>query len=398
MVIELGYSAKIHSFATAKKIIFGIDASGNAGAEVKQLQASRVLVITDSGVAKAGLLTKVTRLFEEEDLAYETWEQAEPEPSVDSAQAAVDKVRGGAFDVLVGVGGGSALDITKTAAIIAKQEGQVRQYLGVTLPKPEIPFILIPTTAGTGSEVSNAAVLAVPEEDFKYVVYSPQMYPEAAIVDPLMSSTMPPALTARTGIDALTHAIEAYVSLDRSPFTDIFAEKAMKLIGQHLRAAYTDGTNMTARYGMAEASLLAGIAFGNAGTVLGHALGYAHAHVHHLPHGVSVAVTEPYVLQYNAGTEVERHTRIAELLGDDVSRLPRNEDTLRAAIAFRRLLKDLDMPSSLNEVGVTRDQLPSIADRVFRSRAHVRRNPRSVNKEEMIGLLERAFEGVLDSD
>jgi len=224
------------------------------------------------------------------------------------------------------------------------------------------------------------------------------MYPEAAIVDPVMSSTMPPALTARTGIDALTHAIEAYVSLDRSPFTDIFAEKAMKLVGQHLRVAYTDGANMTTRYGMAEASLLAGIAFGNAGTVLGHALGYAHAHVHHLPHGVSVAVTEPYVLEYNAGAEAERHTRIAELLGEDVSGLPRRESALRAAVAFRRLLEDLDMPSSLREVGVTRDQLLSIADRVFRSRAHVRRNPRSVNKEDMIGLLERAFEGILDSD
>jgi alcohol dehydrogenase len=146
MVSELGYSANVHSFATAKKIIFGIGAIGKAGAEVKQLQASKVLVITDGGVAKAGLLTKVTKLFEDEDLVYETWEQAEPEPSVDSAQAAVDKVRGGAFDVVVGVGGGSALDITKTAAVVAKQEGQVRQYLGVTLPKPEIPFILIPTS------------------------------------------------------------------------------------------------------------------------------------------------------------------------------------------------------------------------------------------------------------
>jgi alcohol dehydrogenase class IV len=209
MPSEPEYSPKIHSFATARKIVFGIGASGKTGAELKELRASRVLVITDSGVAKAGLLARLTKLFEDEDLAYETWDQAEPEPSVDSAQAAVDKVREGAFNVLVGVGGGSALDITKTAAIIAKQEGKVRQYLGVTLPKPEIPFILIPTTAGTGSEVSNAAVLAVPEDDFKYVVYSSQMYPEAAIVDPLMSSTMPPALTARTGIDALTHAIEA---------------------------------------------------------------------------------------------------------------------------------------------------------------------------------------------
>lgn len=339
----------------------------------------------------------VVKSLGEANIAYEVWDEAESEPSVENAQAAVDMVREGSFDLLIGVGGGSALDVTKTAAIVAKQPGKVREYLGVTLPRPEVPFILIPTTAGTGSEVSNGAVLAVVEESFKYVIYSPLMYPEAAIVDPLMSSTMPPRLTARTGVDALTHAIEAYVSRQASPFTDIFAVEAMKLINQHLRTAYANGENMEARYGMAEASLFAGLAFGNAGTVLGHAAGYAHAHIHHLPHGVSVAVTEPYVLEYNAFADMEKHAHIAWLLGEDVSGLSRRDAALRAAVAFRRLLRDVDMPASLKDVGVEKERMPEIVERVFRSRAHVARNPRKVSKEDMVRVFERAYEGVLFS-
>jgi len=389
---------KAHSFATARKILFGIGVVGKTGEEARLVRATKAMIVTDHTVVDMGLAEKVSRSLEGAEIAYEVWGEVEPEPSVENAQAAVDKVREGSFDLLIGVGGGSALDVTKTAAIVAKQPGKVREYLGLTLPRPEIPFILIPTTAGTGSEVSNGAVLAVAEEAFKYVIYSPLMYPEAAIVDPHMSSTMPPRLTARTGIDALTHAIEAYVSLQASPFTDIFAVEAMKLINQLLRAAYTNGENMEARYGMAEAALLAGLAFGNAGTILGHAAGYAHAHIHHLPHGTSVAVTEPYVLEYNALADVEKHVRIARLLGEDVSGLPKREAALRAVLAFRKLLMDLEMPVSLKEVGVKREQIPEIADRVFKSKAHVARNPRKITKEDVVKLFERAFEGTLASD
>ena len=137
---------------------------------------------------------------------------------------------------------------------------------------------------------------------------------------------------------------------------------------------------------------------GRAGTVLGHAAGYAHAHSHHLPHGASVGVTEPYVLEYNAFADIEKHARIAEILGEDVSGLSKREAALRAAVAFRKLLKDVDMPTSLKEVGVERGQILEIADRVFKSGPHVTRNPRKVTKEDMIKLLEKAYEGTLTSD
>jgi alcohol dehydrogenase len=395
---ELQFLAKIHSFAIAKKILFGIGAVDRIGAEARSLGATKAFIVTDSTVVKMGLIEKVTRSLEHENIAYKIWDEAEPEPSVDNAQHAVDKLREGgprAFDMIVGVGGGSVLDIAKTTAIVAKQPRSVKEYLGVTLPRPEIPFILVPTTAGTGSEVSNLAVLAVAEEAFKYAIYSPFMYPDVAIVDPAMSSTMPPRLTASTGVDALAHAIEAYVSLQGSPLTDVFAVEAVSLVNRHLRAAYSNGDDIEARYGMAKASLFAGFAFGNAGTVLGHAAGYAHAHIHHLPHGVSVAVTLPYVLEYNALANVEKHAHIAELLGENVAGLPVREAALRSAVAFKKLLNDLEMPVSLSEVGVKREQIPEIAERVFKSKSHVARNPRKIGREDIVKLLERAFEGKL---
>ena len=392
---EPTFLTRTYSFTTAKRILFGIGVVGRTGEEAKSVRATKVLMLTDRAIIDAGLADRVLKSLESTNISYDVWDEAQPEPSVENAQVAVDKVREGSYDLLVGVGGGSVLDITKTAAIVARQNGIVREYVGKTLPKPEIPFILIPTTAGTGSEVSNVAVLGVAEEAFKYVIYSPFMYPEAAIVDPIMSSTMPPSLTARTGIDALTHALEAYVSLQSSPFTDIFAEEAMKLINKHLRTAYANGENTQARYGMALASLFAGMAFGNAGTVLGHAAGYAHAHIHHLPHGTSVAVTEPYVLEYNAFANLEKHGRIAELLGEDTSHLTDRKAALKAAEAFKKILQDLKMPTNLREVGIKKEQIPEIAERIFKSNAHVARNPRRTTKEDMVELLERAYEGTL---
>jgi alcohol dehydrogenase len=376
-------------------VLFGIGVADRVGVEAKSLRATKVLIVTDYVITKTGLVNRVTQPLERENIDYEIWDRAEPEPSVDNAQDAVDKARQGVFDLIIGVGGGSVLDIAKVTAIITRKPGSIKDYLGKSLHKPEIPFILIPTTAGTGSEVSNLAVLTVKEEAFKYAIYSPFMYPDVAIVDPVMSSSMPPRLTASTGVDALTHAIEAYVSLEASPITDVFAVEAIKLVNQYLRAAYSNGDNMEARFGMAKASLFAGLAFGNAGTVLGHAVAYAHAHIHHQPHGVSVAVTEPYVMEYNAIANVVKHARIAELLGETVAGLPLREAALRSAVAVKKLLEDLDMPTSLKEVGVKREQIPEIAERVFKSKLHIARNPRKVKLEDIVKLLEKAYEGTL---
>ena len=331
-------------------------------------------------------------------VSYEIWDKVEPEPTVEVADGAAEFAREGKFDVLIGVGGGSALDTTKAAAVLVRNPGSVKQYLGAEIPNPPMPMILMPTTSGTGSEVSNAAVFAVPEEQFKYVLYSPLIYPDLAIVDPKLTLTMPPKVTAQSGMDALCHAVEAYTSLQASPITDVLALKAIELIAKSLREAYANGDNLEARKNMAYASLIAGLAFGNAGTVLAHAAGHAFSYRYHVPHGIAVAVMLPYVLEFNSISNLEKHIEIACRLGENVSGLPPREAALRAALAVKKLLIDLDLPTNLRELGLKKDEIEIIAKDVFKSKAHIARNPRKVTMEGVIKLYERAYEGRLMSE
>ncbi|MEM2635115.1 MAG: iron-containing alcohol dehydrogenase [Nitrososphaerales archaeon] len=387
--------SKVHTFTSVQRLIFGIGAINNIGECVKSLGGKKVLIITDRIITKIGLINNVIKPLEKAFIPYEVWDYVEPEPSFDVAENSVEKIREGDFDLVIGVGGGSSLDTAKATATFKNANGKVRDYIKKIIPKRDVPLILIPTTAGTGSEVSNVAVFGLLDEDFKYALFSPSLYPDMALIDPMMTVTMPPNVTANTGLDALSHAIEAYISLESSPITDIFAIEAIKLAGRYLREAYANGDNIEARYGMAKASLFAGLAFGNAGTTLGHAIGYAHAHIHHSPHGKCVAVTLPYVLEYNAIANMERLTYIAKLLGECVDELPLRDSAFRAAIAFKKLLDDLDMPSNLKALGVKREDIPNLAERVFKSPKHVARNPRKVTKEDMIKLFEKAYEGIL---
>lgn len=257
---------------------------------------------------------------------------------------------------------------------------------------------MAPTTSGTGSEVSDCAIIGDPEEDFKHALYSSDLYPDVAVIDPSLSKTAPPNLTARSGTDALSHAIEAYVSKKSNPITNMFAEKAMKLVNEHLRPAYANGDDMEARLGMAKASLFAGLAFGNAGTVIGHALGYAHNYLHHRPHGLSVSVTQPYAMEYNAISNIEKFARIASLLGEEVKNISLRKAAFQAPKAYLKLLMDLDMPINLKSMGATEDDISEIANNVFDSEAHVSRNPREVTEEGMKRVVERSLSGALEGE
>jgi alcohol dehydrogenase len=235
-------------------------------------------------------------------------------------------------------------------------------------------------------------------QEVKYALYSPFMYPDVAIVDPELTRTLPPSITARTGVDALCHAIEAYTSLNASPISDAMAIMAINLIVKNIRESYTNDENMEARKNMSLASLVSGLAFGNAGTVIGHACGYAYVYPatkFHFPHGLAIGVTMPYVLEYNASSKLIKHALIAKLLGGEIQSSSLNERALRAASEFKKLLEDLDMPTSLKELGITEDMIPFIAKNVFRSPKHVARNPRKVTEEGMIKLFYKAYEGEL---
>jgi len=385
------------SFLTARKTVFGTGSISGIVKEVERIGGKKVGVVTDDGIVKSGLDVKLRSFLDKSGLKYGVWSSVEPEPSVDCAQAAADFARAGDYDCIVGFGGGSSMDVAKAASVLLTNRGALSDYLGKpeSIPNPPSRLVLCPTTAGTGSEVSNAAVFAVPEQKIKHVLYSSLLYPDVAILDPDLTRTMPPRITAQTGIDALCHAVEGYVSLNSSPLTDVVSEKAIKLVSENLRSAYFNGENMKARENMLLAAYLAGLSLGNAGTVLGHAVGYAFGLELHISHGLSIGMTMPYVLEYNAAADLKKHAKVASLMGENVEGLPLREAAFKAAEAFRKLLIDLGFPATIAELGVKDDMIPLLAENVFKSTSHVARNPRRPTRDEMKKLFERALAGRL---
>jgi alcohol dehydrogenase len=388
MTIDVEFVMKMYSFKTAKKIIFGWGAVKSVGEEAKQLGIDRTAIITDKGVIKVGVIDKVKESLEKEGIEFKIWDGVESEPSLEIAEEAASFVRSEEFDGVIGVGGGSTLDTAKASALSINNLGKITEIF----ERQPAPFLLIPTTAGTGSEVSNVAIFSTP--DVKHALYSSLMYPDLAIVDPELTVTLPPFLTAQTGIDALCHAIEAYTSLKANIITDTLALKAIELIVDNIRSAYSNGTNVDARTGMSYTALIAGIAFGNAGTVIGHACGYAYVYPAtdiHLPHGLAIAITMPYVLRYNAIADLKKHVNISNLLGGSTRGLSLRDAATRCASDFKQLLIDLDVKTSLKDVGVTKDMIPKLAKNVFKSKNHVARNPRIISEQDMINLFEDSY-------
>lgn len=378
------------NFATANKIIFGTNSINSLKGELQALKVKNPVLITDKAVRKIA-----EDIIKKTGLNLEVWDDAEAEPSLDNAKRCVGFVREKNFDCVIGLGGGSSMDLAKMAAASLPSKDDIEHWIGKNIDT-RAPLILIPTTAGTGSEVSNAAVFATP--GIKYVFYGTALYPDVAIISPELTLSVPQRTTANTGIDALCHAIESYVSLQASPLTEQLSLRAIELVSSNIRRAYAQGEDMEAREKMSLAALLAGISFGNAGTILGHACGYAYVYPStqlHLPHGFSIGIVTPYVLRYNAIADFEKHAKIAELLGANTSGMSLRDKAFAAAIAFKDLLEDLEMPTSLKDLGVEKEEIPIIAKNVFKNGSHVARNPRKVNENDMMELFERAYEGVL---
>ncbi|MBN1152700.1 MAG: iron-containing alcohol dehydrogenase [Dehalococcoidia bacterium] len=383
-------------FRTAKKILFGTGTIEQVGAELRPAGATNAIIVTDKTIAAAGWADKVQRALATDGVTSTVWDGAEAEPSVEVGEKAIDFARGGGFDSVVGLGGGSAMDIGKGVAVSLTNDGHIMRWIKEGFKHPLAPLALCPTTAGTGSEVSDTAVFATPE--LKVGLVSSMLYPDVALVDPGLTASMPGPVTANTGIDALCHAIEGFQSVQANPLTDAIALESMQLVNKYLRRAYSKGNDMEAREGMSLASLLAGIVMGNADTTIGHACGYAYVYPatkFHYPHGYAIAITLPYVMEYNALAQFEKHAKIAEVLGENIEGLSLRDAAYLAPLAFKTLLRDLGLPTSLKEVGVDKGMIPMIANNVLKSPNHCRRNPREVTEKGMIELFTHAYEGTL---
>ncbi len=380
---------------TVKKIVHGSGSIQQAPKEVKNLGGSRVLIVMDPGLAKLGVQKPLEEALTGGGIAWELFAKAELEPSMDSIQACADAAKAFKADVLIGFGGGSALDTTKAAAVLCSNEGPIDRYFGMNLvPNPTMPKILIPTTAGTGSEMTNISVLADTKNGGKKGVVSEHMYAEVVLLDAALTVGLPPRVTAMTGVDAFVHAMESYCGIAATPITDALDLAAMKLVGANIRQAFANGSNLAARDAMLYGSALAGMGFGNTQNGIIHAIGTTLPVECHIPHGLAMAICSPFSVGFNYIANPEKYAVVADILrGDDrtgvMSVLERASDV---EPAFRDLLRDLDIKTGLKNYGVKKEDLPASADRAFAAKRLLDNNPRKASRDQILALLEANFD------
>jgi alcohol dehydrogenase class IV len=396
------------SFHSAGQLLFGRDAVRQLGEVASRLRARRILVVTDPVLAKAGLVGRVYTPLIDANVVVEVFDGGEPEPSIRAAEACIATARRFEPDALLGLGGGSNMDLAKITATLLTHGGQPRNYVGDDkIPGPVAPLICVPTTAGTGSEVSAAAVLTDTDTKMKVGVLSNFLRPRVALVDPLLTVSCPPKVTADSGIDALTHAVEAFTAVDnatfplpagertvyqgRHPMGDLLAQKAIALIGANLRRAVANGNDLDAREGMALGATLAGMAFSNVGVAVVHALEYPVGGATHCSHGAGNGLLLPHVMRFNLPERRKEFAAVARLLGENVAGLSEEQAAARAVAAVEKLRDDIRIPRRLRDLGVTETQLRPFAEKAFGIKRILRVNPRTVTVEDLEGILRSAF-------
>lgn len=380
---------KNFSFQLPTRIEFGHGVSGCVGDEAKSLGGTRALVVTDPGVEAAGLVEPIVARLTGAGLATVVFDEVAPNPRDASVDLGAKLAASEGCDVLVAVGGGSPMDTAKAIGVIATHGGKVQDYEGLGLvQKPITPLIAIPTTSGTGSEVTFWAVITDTTRSFKMSVGSPLCAARVALVDPDLTTGLPASVTAYTGVDALTHAVEGYTSTLSEPLTDSLAVSAIRLIARSLRQAYANGANLDARYDMSLASLLAGVAFGNSDIAGVHCMGEAIGGLYDTPHGVAMAIYLPVVAEFSCIAVPEKYAVVAEALGESVSGLSQLEAAKRASVAIRKLTDDLGIQSA-SQVGVRREDFARLA-RAASVNVSVESNPRVAGEEDFLEMFEAA--------
>ena len=367
----------------------------------------RALLCTDAWQGAQPVFKEIVADLEAHGVETQVFDRTIPDLPLSSIQVCVEQVSGFAPDVVIGLGGGSSMDMAKVVAVLLTHGGDVRSYYGeFAVPGPIIPLIAVPTTSGTGSEVTPVAVVADEERGAKVGIASPHLIPLVALCDPELTVTCPPALTACSGADALTHAVEAFTTLARpidpllteqhvfvgkNVLSDHFAKLAVANIFRFLERAYRDGSDIEAREGVMLAALAAGCAFGTAGTAAAHALQYPVGNLTHTAHGDGVATLLPFVMQYNRPSCVDAFVELARAVG-----LPEGtpDDMSQAFIdAAADLLASVKIPRSLAELGLKADQQDFVAENSLKSARLIKNNPRPLDLSAMQSITRAAFSG-----
>jgi len=388
------------SFEMPTRIEYGMRVVDRLPGELSALGAAKVLVVTDKGVRRAGLCDRVAALLSVAGVEHAVFDGVEANPKDRNIEEGAAIAREFGADALIALGGGSPIDCAKAMGVLISYGGKIKQYEGRgKVTGPVIPWIAIPTTAGTGSEVTFSSVVTDTANNFKMTVKSPLMAAKVALVDPELTFTVPPSVTAATGVDALTHAIEAYTVTCAEPISDAVALQAISLISAHLRNAVAFGGNAEARDGMMMGSLLAGIAFSHSDVGSVHCMAEALGGIYDLPHGVCNAILLPYVMEYNISYCIERYSKIGKMMeltvAGGLARYGTSQDptTHQGAVvaveAVKRLCADVGLPA-FSSLGIKEFDLDLLADMSARN-GSTPSNPRPMSKSDYIEVFRRAM-------
>ena len=383
---------KIISFRSPHLILAGIGALERLSQEANEIGAKKVLLVTDKGVIDSGIGKKIKDILEREGIGVDIFDQVISDPDIACVEACIEMAKKSKYDLIVGVGGGSPMDIASITSVMLTNPGSVRDYFGINLVKrPVVPTVLIPTTAGTGAEVTPNAILTDTKEKMKKAIVSPHILPRVAIVDPLLTISMPPSVTSFTGIDALTHAIESYTSNNANILTDLIAKEAIFLISRSLRTAVANGNDLEARYDMSIGSLYAGLALANAGVTAVHALAYPLGGQFNIPHGIANGLLLPYVMEFNVLGNIAKFAKIAQLLGERIEHMSLLDQAYQAAKAVKAIYRDLKIPQSLTELNIPKEAIPALAQAAINVTRLMRNNPRSMTVHDVEKIYEKAL-------
>jgi alcohol dehydrogenase len=379
----------------AGKVSFGAGVVAQVGPLARSLGSSRAVLVTDKTMEDLGLADRISGYLHESGVETCIFAGVEPEPSVETTDAVAELAREHDCQLVVGMGGGSCMDVAKAVSVLITNEGSAARYQGLGLvEKPGVPKIMIPTTAGTGSEVTFTAVLIRRSDGVKGGINDDKLFPDYSLLDPELTVSMPPCVTATTGMDALCHALEAYTSRQASPFSDMFAEEAISRIGQWIRVATWNGKDIEARSEMMLAAFYGGIALANAGVTACHSLAYPLGGMFGVGHGQANALLIPSVARYNALARPDKFANATSFLGYSEEDLSERDAALLCSEALVEMVSDLEIPSTLKElkVGITPKHFEEMAEKAMTVARPMENNPRPMTKEACIEIYREVME------
>ncbi len=382
------------TFSIPPTIITGAGSTETVGEQATRLGATKVLIVTDLGILKIGYADEIAKNLHNAGITSTIFSDVTPDPTLQNVTDGLNQYRAENCDVIVSIGGGSAIDCGKGISIKLTNNGEFADYMGIDkIPNQGAPLIAIPTTAGTGSEVTKVTVITDTNRNVKMMLSSACLLASVAIVDPLLSLTTPPHLTAAVGADALTHAIEAYISKRAQPITDALALKAIRLISGSLRQAWSDGGNISARTDMMLGATIAGMAFSNSSVALVHGMSRPIGAYFHIHHGLSNSVLLLDVMEFSVVGAPQRFADIAEAMGEKIEGLSLMKQADAAITAVERLVKDIDMPR-LGQIGIEEEKFYEVVEQMAAdaiASGSPANNPRQATQEEIIALYRKCF-------